>query len=227
MAEINLLKSYPRSKRSVSKRKDAKTAEQIALSRQFGKDYFDGAREVGYGGYRYDGRWVAIAKDMVEHWNLKAGDKVLDVGAAKGFLVKDFMIACPGLEAFGTDISEYALLNSEPEVIGRMHLHDIHNPLPFPDNSFDAVTCINTLHNLKRPDLVRALKELSRVAKDDKVYVQVDSFRTPEEKDLFEDWVLTAHTYDYPDVWREIFAEADYKGDYYWTLILPEDDDSQ
>jgi hypothetical protein len=44
------------------------------------------------------------------------------VGAGKGFLVKDFMKACPGLEAFGLDISEYALMHCEPEVIGQRHL---------------------------------------------------------------------------------------------------------
>src|SRR3546814_9383232 len=71
-------------------------------------------------GYRYDGRWVPIAEDMIAHFGLKPGMRVLDVGAAKGFLVKDFMIACPGLEAFGLDVSRYALDHCEPEVVGRL-----------------------------------------------------------------------------------------------------------
>src|SRR3546814_2409636 len=71
-------------------------------------------------GYRYDGRWVPIAEDMIAHFGLKPGMRVLDVGAAKGFLVKDFMIACPGLEAFGLDVSRYALDHCEPEVAGRL-----------------------------------------------------------------------------------------------------------
>jgi len=223
VAEINLLRSLPRSKRNVSKRSSAKTEEHIRISRQYGEEYFDGAREYGYGGYRYDGRWVPVARDMIDHWGLKPGDRVLDLGAAKGFLVKDFMIAEPGIEAFGTDISYYGVTHCEPEVVGRMHVHDLHDPLPFPDHSFDAVICLNTLHNLRRPDLVNALREINRVTRDDKAYVQVDSYRTPDEKELFEDWVLTAYTHDYPEGWREIFAEADYKGDHYWTLILGED----
>lgn len=223
MAEINLLRRYPRSKRNVQRRSHAKTEEHIRISREYGEAYFDGPREYGYGGYRYDGRWVAIAEDMVEHWGLKPGMRVLDLGCAKGFLVKDFMIALPGLEAFGLDISEYALLNCEPEVVGRLHLGDIHNPLPFPDHSFDAVICLNTLHNLKRPDLIRALQEIERVTKDSKAYIQVDSYRNEEERELFEDWVLTAYTHHYPDDWKQLFDEAGYKGDYYWTLILGED----
>jgi hypothetical protein len=47
----------------------------------------------------------------------------------------------------------------------------------------------------------------------------VDSYRTPEERDIFLDWVLTAHTHDYPEGWKRIYAEAGYTGDYYWTFV--------
>jgi ubiquinone/menaquinone biosynthesis C-methylase UbiE len=219
MAEINLLRRYPTSKRSIKGRANAKTDEHIRISREYGEAYFDGPREYGYGGYRYDGRWVAIAEDMIEHWGLKPGMRVLDVGCAKGFLVKDFMKACPGLEAFGLDVSEYAMHHCEPEVVGRLHLGNMVK-LPFPDHSFDAVTCINTAHNLERDACIQALREIQRVTRDGKAYVQVDSYRTPEEREIFVDWVLTAYTHDYPDGWKKIFAEAGYTGDYYWTLIL-------
>lgn len=222
MAEINLLRSLPRTNRNIAKRAEAKTEDHIRVSRQYGFEYFDGARAYGYGGYRYDGRWVPVAQDMIRHWNLKRGDRVLDLGCAKGFLIKDLMLAKPGLEAFGLDISRYALLNCEPEVVGRLHLGDLNDPLPFPDHSFDAVVCLNTLHNLERQALLRALQEIERVTRDSKAYVQVDSYRTPEEREIFVDWVLTAYTHDYPAGWKQIFDEAGYKGDYYWTLILGE-----
>ena len=155
---------------------------------------------------------------MIEHWGLKPGMKVLDVGCAKGFLVKDFMKACPGLECFGLDISEYAVKHCEPEVVGRLHVGNMVK-LPFPDNSFDAVVCINTAHNLERSDCVNAIREIQRVTKNGKAYIQVDSYRTPEERELFVDWVLTAYTHDYPAGWQSIFSEAGYTGDYYWTFI--------
>src|SRR5690242_14037941 len=134
MGEVNLLARLPRSRRNVNARATAKSAEVIATSRKFGQEYFDGPRDYGYGGYRYDGRWVPIAEDIVKHFGLKAGDRVLDVGCAKGFLVKDLMKVCPGLEAFGIDISEYALMRCEPEAIGRLHL-GTGSRLPFPDAS--------------------------------------------------------------------------------------------
>lgn len=217
MPEINLLRRYPKSKRNIEKRNTAQSEENIRISRQYGREYFDGTRDTGYGGYRYDGRWVAIAEDMIQHWNLKPGDRVLDVGCAKGFLVKDMMKACPGLEAFGLDISEYALMHCEPEVVGRLHLGNCVK-MPFPDASFAAVTAINVVHNLERAECIAAVREIERLAPG-RGYIQVDSYRTPEERELFLSWVLTAKTHYDPAGWKQLFAEAGYTGDYSWTII--------
>lgn len=215
MPELDLLRSLPRGKRNIQARATAKTPELIALSREYGRDYFDGVRDVGYGGYRYDGRWQPVARDIVAHYGLKPGARVLDVGCAKGFLVKDLLAL--GIDAYGLDISRYALMHAEPETVGRLHLGSADD-LPFPDQSFDVVLAINTLHNLERPRLITALREMERLARVGK-FLQVDSFRTPEEKAIFESWVLTAHTYGYPHEWEALFAEAGYRGDYYWTLV--------
>jgi ubiquinone/menaquinone biosynthesis C-methylase UbiE len=158
-----------------------------------------------------------VAKDIVAHFKLKPGDRVLDVGAGKGFLVKDLLGALPGLEAFGLDVSEYALMHCEPEAVGRLHLGSAVK-LPFPDNSFACVLSLNTIHNLDRADLIVALKEIERLAPG-RGFVQVDSYRTPEQKAVFEEWVLTAKFHDYPDGWVRLFQEAGYTGDYYWTII--------
>ena len=184
MAEVNLLAKLPRGKRNVGARATAKTDEHVRISREYGELYFDGPREYGYGGYRYDGRWVPVAQDMIEHFDLKPGDRVLDVGAAKGFLVKDFMKALPGLEAFGLDISRYALMKCEPEVVGRLHLGTATD-LPFPDGSFSAAISLNTIHNFDRSGCIQALKELQRVS-NGRAFVQVNSYRTPEQKEMFE-----------------------------------------
>lgn len=218
MAEVNLLARLPKSKRNVKAREHAKTDAHIRISREYGETYFDGPREYGYGGYRYDGRWVPIAEDMVAHFGLEPGMRVLDVGAAKGFLVKDFMIACPGLEAFGLDVSEYALKHCEPEVVGRLHLGNAVS-LPFPDDSFDAVISINTLHNLPRDGVITALREIMRVANGHAAFVQVDSYRDEAQRQVFLDWVLTARFHDFPAGWLQLFEEAGYRGDYAWTIV--------
>jgi ubiquinone/menaquinone biosynthesis C-methylase UbiE len=217
MAEVDLLARLPPTKRNIEKRKQAQTPENIAIACQFGKEYFDGRREVGYGGYRYDGRWIPVAEDIVRHFNLRAGDRVLDVGCAKGFLVHDLMKVCPGLEAFGLDISEYALKHCHPDVVGRLHLGSA-DKLPFPDNSFSAVISINTIHNFERDGAIRALREIERLAPG-RGFIQVDAYRTPEQRERFMSWVLTAKFHDYPEVWIKLFTEAGYAGDWYWTIL--------
>ena len=217
MAEVNLLARLPKTQRNIQKRHKAQTPENIAIARQYGEAYFDGLREVGYGGYRYDGRWIPVADDIVRHFKLKPGDRVLDVGCAKGFLVKDMMKVCPGLEAFGLDISEYALMHCDPQVVGRLHLGSA-DKLPFPDKSFSAVISINTVHNFERAGVVRAVREVERLAPG-RGFIQVDSYRTPEQRDLFLSWVLTAKFHDYPAGWIKLFKEAGYTGDWYWTIL--------
>src|SRR6185436_11136373 len=82
------------------------------ISKQFGKDYFDGDRRYGYGGYRYDGRWRPFAEELARHYGLQAGQRVLDIGCGKGFLLHDFREVVPGLEVSGLDISPYAIENA-------------------------------------------------------------------------------------------------------------------
>ena len=58
MAELDLLRALPRTKRNIEKRQEAKDPEVIRIAKEYGEKYFDGPRAYGYGGYSYDGRWV-------------------------------------------------------------------------------------------------------------------------------------------------------------------------
>ncbi len=219
MAEINLMRHYPRDKRKMGRPRALDPANREAAL-MFGAEYFDGTREQGYGGYRYDGRWIPIARDIVAHFGLKPGDRVLDVGCAKGFLAKDLMAVCPGLRVYGLDISAYAISHSEKEVRGSCVVGTADR-LPFLDGMFDVVLSINTLHNLERERLIQALREIERLAPA-RGYIQVDAYRNEAEREIFMGWVLTAKTFLKPLEWNELFAEAGYKGDYYWTILDPD-----
>ena len=217
MAKVDLLRSLPKVKRDIRGRAEGKDPAVVAAAKEYGELYWDGPRQYGYGGYRYDGRWRAVARDVIAHFGLTPGMRVLDVGCGKGFLVKDLMLECPGLEAFGLDISRYAIMNAPPEIVGRLHLGSADD-LPFPDRGFDCVLSVNTLHNLPRPRVVTALKEIQRLSAG-KAFVQVDSYLSAEEKEQFEQWVLTAEFHDYPEGWHTAFAEAGYTGDWDWTVV--------
>lgn len=215
MAEIDLLKSLYKSKRNLNSRKKNKSKKIILESKKFEQKYFDGPRKYGYGGYYYDGRWIPVAKDIIRHFNLKKGSKVLDVGCGKGFLVKDLVNI--GIDAYGVDISSYALKNSEKEIESRLYKGNAKE-LNFSDNSFDVVLSFNCIHNLKKKDCIRALMEIERISKG-KSFVQVDCYENEIEKKLFLDWVLTAETHGYPNDWFEIFKKAKYSGDWFWTKV--------
>jgi SAM-dependent methyltransferase len=213
--EINLLDRYPRAKRDIASRAAA-VPSQREVAKRFGKEYFDGDRGQGYGGYRYDGRWVPIAERMRDFYGLRAGDQILDVGCAKGFLLHDFRQVVPGVRVAGVDISEYAVIHAMDDVRPFLIVGSA-DALPFPDAAFDLVVSINTAHNLERPRCVQAIREMERVSRSHK-YLQVDSYLDDEQREKFERWQLTALTHFDPEGWRRLFAEAGYSGEYYWTI---------
>lgn len=215
MAEINLMDRYPRSKRPIAERKQRVTPEQIALTRQFGREYFDGDRTQGYGGYHYHPRfWQETVRRFRDHYRLASDASVLDVGCAKGFMLHDFKQLMPDLKIAGLDVSRYALDNAIETVKPFLRLGTCER-LPYPDKSFDLVTAINVIHNLDQEGCKRALRELQRVSRRH-AFLVVDAYRNEAERRLLMDWVLTCKTHMYVSEWRDLFREVGYTGDYYW-----------
>lgn len=218
LKEINLLDRYPRSKRNIGERANwlAASPENRAIAKQYGKEYFDGTRAQGYGGYRYDGRWVPVVERFIEYYGLTPQSSVLDIGCGKGFFLHDLRALLPGITVAGIDISSYAIENAMEDIQPFVQVANATR-LPFPGKTFDCVIAINILHNLKRGNCKTALQEIMRVTRGG-AYVQVDSFRTSEEKENLERWQLTAELIYGPEEWRALFAEAGYEGEYYWTI---------
>lgn len=187
-------------------------AEVAELAIKFDYDYWDGSRETGYGGYKYDGRWRKVADAMVAAYGLKPGMRVLDVGSGKGFLLHDFKEAVPGLEVAGIDISKYAIEHTMDDVKQFVQVANA-NKLPFPDKHFDLVVSITTLHNLYNYDLHAAIKEIERVSRGNK-YICVETYRNEHEKVNLMYWQLTCRAFHTPDEWAFVFKQAGYTGDY-------------
>jgi acetolactate synthase-1/2/3 large subunit len=215
--EVNLLDQYPRSRRPIEERARLVTSEYRRIARQFGRDYFDGDRLHGYGGYRYHPRfWQATVRRFRDHYRLADDAAVLDVGSAKGFMLRDFKELMPQARLAGVDISSYAVENAAAEV---RPLLDVAcaTRLPFADGSFDLVISINTIHNLPLEQCKQALREIQRVSRRH-AFVTVDAWRTEEERERLLKWNLTALTYMHVEDWKKLFAEVGYTGDYFWFI---------
>ncbi len=183
------------------------------VAKKFGKDYWDGDRKYGYGGYHYDGRWRGLAKKLVQHYRLRSGDRVLDIGCGKGYLLYEFTQIVPGLQIAGLDISRYAIRHARKEVKPFLK-YGTAACLPYKNGSFDLIVSINTLHNLPLYDLIRALKEIERVGRGRKKYLVMDSYRTEREKVNLLYWQLTCECFFTPKEWEWLFKQSGYQGDH-------------
>ena len=183
------------------------------LAKKWDFDYWDGDRRINYGGYKYmEGRWEKVAKLMIDHYGLKAGDKILDIGCGKGFLLYDFTKILPGIEIYGIDVSKYALENSKEEIKDKLNYGNATS-LPYEDNYFDFVFSLNTFHNLECYDLFDALKEMERVGKNNK-YICVEAYRNEVEKMNLLYWQVTCEAFNTPKEWEWWFKHSGYTGDH-------------
>jgi ubiquinone/menaquinone biosynthesis C-methylase UbiE len=182
------------------------------VARRFDEQYWDGDRRYGYGGYKYDGRWSVVARELVKTYSLPPGARILDAGCGRGFLLHEFQRLLPDCAIAGFDVSAHALATAKEEVRPYLLKHDARERLPFADHSFDLAVSVNALHNLVPEDAARALSELERVATNG--YVVVESFRSVEELFNLQCWALTCETFFRPESWRWLFEIAGYRGDY-------------
>jgi len=184
----------------------------MKVAKEYGRDYWDGSRQFGYGGYVYDGRWESVAKKLIETYKLKKDARILDVGCGRGFLLYEFKKLLPESRISGFDRSEYAISSCKPEVKKYLFVHKAQDKYPFQDKEFDLVVSITTLHNLAIYDLKNTLKEIERVGKDK--YVAVESYRIEEELFNLQCWALTCQAFFNTKEWEWLFDTFGFTGDY-------------
>jgi protein-L-isoaspartate(D-aspartate) O-methyltransferase len=213
-----IMKVHKSTKRDyVARVNEADKAECADVATRFGKDYWDGDRKYGYGGYKYDGRWRAVAEAMARHYQLKPGANILDVGCGKGFLLYEFTQVVPGAKVTGIDISSYGIEHAKEEVQPFLQVGTA-SKLPFADRSFDFVFTVNTLHNLYNYELFAALREIERVGRGPK-HIIIETYRNEREKANLLYWQLTCRAFLTPKEWEWLFQQAGYTGDYSYIVF--------
>jgi ubiquinone/menaquinone biosynthesis C-methylase UbiE len=214
---VDLMYKYPVANNRLNERKNP-TEQEKQVAKEFGREFFDGDRKYGYGGFSYNPKyWTETVQLFIEKYDLNEKSSVLDVGCGKGFMLVDLLKAIPTLDLSGIDISNYAIENSHESIKNRVKVANCLN-LPFEDNSFDLVISINTIHNLDELGCVKSLQEIERVKKKHS-YIVVDGWSTPEEERDLKSWVLTAVTVLHTSEWEKLFEKAGYTGDYsFWKV---------
>ncbi len=211
--KLSFIQSLHRStKRDYLARMNKEKAEVISVAKRFDKAFFDGDRKYGYGGFSYDGRWQPLSKKLTARYALNNHSALLDIGCAKGYLIRDFQTLLDSPLIKGFDISAYAIKCGTDEGIANLRVHDAKNKYPYADKTFDLAVSINVLHNLFLPQLIFSLSEMERVAKAG--YLVVESYRNEREKCNLFCWNLTGECFFTPDEWLWIFQTAGYTGDY-------------
>ncbi len=205
--------NHLKSKRNYLGRMISQKVRSMKISKKYDRDYWDGKRDYGYGGYKYIQDYhKPLAKKLIKTYELNNNSKILDIGCGKGFLLYEIKKILKKIKIYGLDISRYAKKNAKKEIKKNIIIGDARKKLKFKDLEFDLAISINTFHNLKLPELSIALSEMERVAK--KKFLCVESYRNEKEQFNLQCWALTAETLIDTIAWKWIFKNSNYSGDY-------------
>lgn len=206
---------YPHSRAKRVVKKGIRTIHNRIKAFELGYDYYDGDRENGYGGFKYDGRWATIMPDIIKRYNLTNDSSVLDLGCKKGFFMHDLKQALPGIKVCGIENHPYPIENAMESVKNDIILGE-YEQLPFEDNEFDFILGFAAIYMLNLRGVIRAIKEIQRVGKG-RSYITLGAYHSQEGKELFSMWTLLGTTNLHVDEWLEVFKVTGYTGDYFFT----------
>ncbi len=210
MREFNAFRAYPSGPgpRVVTAAR-ADIANRIIAAYR-GPDFYDGDRDAGYGGLRYDGRWEVVARDMVKEYGLEPGARILQIGCDKGYLLVEFQKL--GMDVVGTEVSEYAIATAPDSLTGAIEFVPPW-ALPFDDQVFDLVICAGPVYSLTLEDAMKCLKEVIRVGCGSS-FITLAAYDSHEEFWLFRAWTLLGATILKRGEWLDILNHCGYVDDY-------------
>ena len=222
MGEINFFGNSSRS--SVQRLAIIKKYQESGVSAsymQYGQDYFDNPEHpLGYHGYKYDGRYALSVAKIVEHYKLTPGMSILEIGCAKGFVLVEFLKL--GMKIAGFDYSQYALVNSHPDVKNFVSRGSIDS-LPFKDGQFDLVLAKEILPHVPGKILRKSLRECKRVSKG-AIFFEIQCGRTECEQEYMRLWDRTHQVAESPSWWNAVLGEEKIQCDVHYNVLVSEED---
>lgn len=117
---------------------------------------------------------------LAERYELKEGNKILDLGCGRGEFLRGFM-QC-GLKGFGVDRGDSAKqICPEAEII----ISDLEEALPYPDNYFDYVYSKSVIEHFYYPE--KLVSEIYRILKPGGIVITMTPDWETVYKTFYED----------------------------------------
>ena len=216
MREFNLLGDYPNPKKSRLVGSDIRTINHRIVATYRDKNFFDGDRNFGYGGFKYDGRWKKVADKLCDEYKLSDNSSFLQLGCEKGFLLKDLRSKYANMQITGLETSNYAISSSMNEIKNNVKFCDNYLKLNYKDNEFDFIMALGVVYTHSLGDAIKCLKEIQRVGKG-KSFITLASYEDQNDFWLFKQWSLLGTVILRKEEWIELLKHTNYSGDYYFT----------
>ena len=203
-------------KSSTNRKLKPATIKKKILAWKKNKAFYDGSREDGYGGFKYDGRWLKILPKIIKRYKLNSSSRVLEIGCKKGFLVHDLKKLVPGISCTGIEDHLYPIKKCKKEV-KKFIKYSNFTKLPFKKNSFDCIIAISSIYTYNFGDLIKIFNEIKRVSKNNKILITLASYENIKDLEKLLNWTTLSTVILKKKDWMKLFKEVGYKGDYFFT----------
>jgi SAM-dependent methyltransferase len=162
-----------------------------AYDQHYFSHYFSNATKTGTLAYGRSEHWQSFFGGIADHIiNDIAPRTVLDAGCAMGFLVE--ALRDRGVEAYGIDISEYAISKVRPDIKPFCRVGSVTDPM---ESQFDLIVSIEVLEHLSQEDAIKAVRNLC-ASTSDFIFSS-----TPQDYDE-----ATHFNVQPPEWWTEVFG---------------------
>ena len=216
MKEYNLLSDYSQIKVKRFVGKGIRNIEHRIIASERGNLFFDGDRNFGYGGLKYDGRWSGVAKKIIKKFDLKDNSKILQLASEKGFLIHEIKKINPKINVSGFETSKYAVSKTIKPVKKLIKKFTSFSDLSLIHGKFDCIIALGVVYIHTLSDAIQLLKNIQRLSKG-KSFITLASYETEKDYWLFKDWTVLGCLLYKKEEWKKIMKYAGYKGYYSFT----------
>ena len=216
MKEYNLLSDYSQKKVKRFVGKGIRNIEHRIIASERGNLFFDGDRNFGYGGLKYDGRWSGVAKKIIKKFDLKDNSKILQLASEKGFLIHEIKKINPKINVSGFETSKYAVSKTIKPVKKLIKKFTSFSDLNLIHSKFDCIIALGVVYIHTLSDAIHLLKNIQRLSKG-KSFITLASYETEKDYWLFKDWTVLGSLLYKKEEWKKIMKYAGYKGYYSFT----------